>query len=214
MYFFLFSDLCRGGATLLASWSSSLDSTPPPTSPPLPLSLIHFRGEPMGVPPSDFALTTWREKREETETDGMTIYLEYHIAENFQGRKLLRISWFCGYTQNFSLQNLGRGILRRCKKRAICKSFLRENCIFTNSRKFSPSKVSRYTYVITIPLSSHLLPPTSSLPPPPSHLLPPMHTNKQHTHLSIHTVINALITAPEIPEGLPSLHLECTTNSN
>ena len=84
------------------------------------------------------------------------------------------------------------------QKQAIRKSFLRENCIFTNSRKFAPSKVSRYTvcYYLSSPL------------------LPPMHTNKQHTHLSIHTVINALITAPEIPEGLPCLHLECTTNSN
>ena len=31
------------------------------------------------------------------------------------------------------------------QKRAIRESFLRENHIFTHSRKFSPSKVSRYT---------------------------------------------------------------------
>jgi len=204
MYFFLFSDLCRGGATLLASWSSSLDSTPPPTSPPLPLSLIHFRGEPMGVPPSDFALTTWKEKREETETDGMTIYLEYHIAENIRGRKLLRISWFCGYTQNFSLRNLGRGILRCCKKSEQSAKVFSAKIVFSPIREsFLPRKFPAIRMLLLYPS-----PPTSSLPPPPSY------AHKQHTHLSIHTVINALITAPEIPEGLPCLHLECTTNSN
>ena len=32
---------------------------------------------------------------------------EYHIAGNFQERKLSRISRFCGYLGKFSLQNLG-----------------------------------------------------------------------------------------------------------
>ena len=31
---------------------------------------------------------------------------KYHIAGNFQGRKLLRISRFCGYSQKFSPRNL------------------------------------------------------------------------------------------------------------
>ena len=31
------------------------------------------------------------------------------------------------------------------QKQAICESFLRKNCIFINSRKFSPLKVFRYT---------------------------------------------------------------------
>jgi len=34
----------------------------------------------------------------------------YCIAENFRGRKLSRISWFCGYSRKFSPWNLGRGI--------------------------------------------------------------------------------------------------------
>ena len=157
MYFFLFSDLCRGGATLLASWSSSLDSTPPPTSPPLPLSLIHFRGEPMGVPPSDFALTTWREKREETETDRMTIYLEYHIAENFQGRKLLRISWFCGCTQNFSLRNLGRDVLWRCKSKQSAKVFSAKIVFSPIRESLLPRRFPAIRYVITSPPTSSLL---------------------------------------------------------
>ena len=61
----------------------------------------------------------------------------YRIAENFRGRKLLQISRFCGYTRKFSPQNLGRGVLWRCK--------MSKNRIFTNSWKFSPSKVSCYT---------------------------------------------------------------------
>ena len=66
----------------------------------------------------------------------------YRIAENFQGRKLSRISRFCGYTQKFSPRNLGRGVLWHCKpEQSGRESFLYENRIFTNSRKFLPRKI-------------------------------------------------------------------------
>ena len=56
--------------------------------------------------------------------------MTYRIAENFQGRKLSRISRFCGYLRKFSLRNLGAWHPLTPYKRVICKSFLRENRIF------------------------------------------------------------------------------------
>ena len=50
------------------------------------------------------------------------------------------------------------------QKRAIRESFLHENCIFTNSRKFSPSKVSRYTVFCQRPeFTFHLIKTLSEL---------------------------------------------------
>ena len=57
----------------------------------------------------------------------------YRIAGNFQGRKLLRVSRFCVYSRKFSL---GVWCPLVWQKRAIHKSFLHENHIFTNLRKF------------------------------------------------------------------------------
>ena len=74
--------------------------------------------------------------------------LNYRIAGNFWGRKLSqisRISQFCSYLQKFSPWNLGAWCPLVRHKWAIRESFLHENVFFTNSRKFSPSKVSRYT---------------------------------------------------------------------
>ena len=68
-----------------------------------------------------------------------------YIAENFQGKKLLRISQFCGYPQKLSPRNLGAWHPLELQKRAIRESFLCEIVFFTNSWKFSPSKDSRYT---------------------------------------------------------------------
>ena len=47
------------------------------------------------------------------------------------------------YTKVFSVK-FGAWRPSAQQKRAIRESFLHENRIFTNSRKFSPSKVSRY----------------------------------------------------------------------
>ena len=72
----------------------------------------------------------------------------YHIAEFFRGSKLSRISQFCGYSRNFSLRNLGAWYPLARQKRAICAEvFSAKIVLFTNSRKFSPSKVSRYTLI-------------------------------------------------------------------
>ena len=68
----------------------------------------------------------------------------YRIAENFRGRKLVRISWFCGYTRKFCPRNLGRGVLWHGKSEQSTKVFSAKIIFFTNSRRFSPSKVSRY----------------------------------------------------------------------
>ena len=53
------------------------------------------------------------------------------------------------YTKVFSVK-FGPWRPLALQKRAICESFLRENRIFTNSRKLSPSKVSRYTVLQTL----------------------------------------------------------------
>ena len=60
-------------------------------------------------------------------------------------RKLSRI---CGYSRKFSPWNLEVWHPLVWHKRAIHRSFLREIVFFSNSRKFSPSKVSRYTVVM------------------------------------------------------------------
>ena len=63
---------------------------------------------------------------------------------NLRRRKLSRISRFCSYPRKV-LCKIGRlGILWQWHQ-AIHKSFLCENHISAKSRKFSPSKVSRYT---------------------------------------------------------------------
>ena len=69
---------------------------------------------------------------------------------------------------NFFPQTLGRGVLWQGKSlqspkvfstkivfSPIRESFLCENCIFTNSRKFSPSKVSRYMVCTVLSSSSY-----------------------------------------------------------
>ena len=99
---------------------------------------------------------------------GKTVSTLFRTAENFRGRKLLRISRFCGYTQNFFCKLWGvvsfgkakvcnprKFSLRKIVFSPIRESFLCENCIFTNSRKFSPSKVSRYMVCTVLSSSSY-----------------------------------------------------------
>ena len=66
---------------------------------------------------------------------------------NFQERKFSQISWFCGYLWKFSLWNFGAWHpLGGRQKRAILKSFLRENCIFHQFAKvFSPESFLLYS---------------------------------------------------------------------
>ena len=70
----------------------------------------------------------------------------YHIAENFRGRKLSRISRFCGYSRKFSLQNLGVWHLWCCKSEQSAKVFSAKIVLFTNPQKFSPSKFPAIQY--------------------------------------------------------------------
>ena len=70
-----------------------------------------------------------------------------YIAGNFRGRKLPRISRFCGYSRKFSPRNLGAWHPLAWHKQAISESFLRENIL----RKFFPSKVSRYCMIASYP---------------------------------------------------------------
>jgi len=72
----------------------------------------------------------------------------YRIAENFRGRKLLRISRFCGYLWKFSPQNWGAWCPLAQQKRAIRESFLHENRIFHQFAKVF-SLESFPLYVIT-----------------------------------------------------------------
>ena len=88
------------------------------------------------------------------------------LAANFRGRRLSRISWFCGYSRKFSPWNLGVWYPLAWHEWAI-----RKNRIFTNSQKFSPLKVSCYMVVIIVilppPLPSSLpIPLSSSIPSP------------------------------------------------
>ena len=71
---------------------------------------------------------------------------EYCIMGNFRGRKLSWILRFCSYWQKFSPQNLW--VWHLLEATPVHKSFLCENLISTKSRKFSPSKVSRYTQLL------------------------------------------------------------------
>ena len=50
-------------------------------------------------------------------------------TENFQGRKLLQISRFCGYLESFPHEIWGRGVMWRATSEQSA-SFLRENRIF------------------------------------------------------------------------------------
>ena len=70
--------------------------------------------------------------------------MKYRIAGNLRERKLLRISRFCGYLRKFLREIWGRGILWHSTSDQSAKVFSAKIVIFTNSRKFSPSKVSRY----------------------------------------------------------------------
>ena len=58
----------------------------------------------------------------------------HHIAGNFRGRKLSRITLFCGYPRIFSSQNLG--VWHPLTRAAICKTFSMKIVFFTNSQKF------------------------------------------------------------------------------
>ena len=67
---------------------------------------------------------------------------KYRIAENFWGRKLSRISRFCGDSRKFSPRNF-RGVASFAATET--KVFFAKIVFFTDPRKFSPSKVFRYT---------------------------------------------------------------------
>ena len=74
---------------------------------------------------------------------------------NFQGRKLSRISRFCGYSLKFFRKILGSGVLGATQA-SNPRNFSAKIVFFTNSRKFSPSKVSRYmvyTHPLFLPLN-------------------------------------------------------------
>ena len=61
-----------------------------------------------------------------------------HSRKLFKGENFHEFRGFVVVRESFL-----RPLVRQ--KRAIRKIFIRKNHIFTNSRKFSPSKVSRYT---------------------------------------------------------------------
>ena len=59
----------------------------------------------------------------------------------------MQISRFCGFSQRFSLQNLGHGILWHGASEQSVKFFSPKIIFSANSQKFSASKVSRDTVV-------------------------------------------------------------------
>ena len=66
---------------------------------------------------------------------------EYRIAGKFCGRKPLRISQFCGYSQKFLYEIWSCGVLWHSKSEQSTKFFSVKIVFFT---KFSPSNVSHY----------------------------------------------------------------------
>ena len=70
------------------------------------------------------------------------VYVHVRTAwrETFVGKKLLRVPLFGG-SRKYSPRNLGAWCLLAWQKRAICESFLRVKILlFTNLRKFSPTR--------------------------------------------------------------------------
>ena len=78
--------------------------------------------------------------------------LQYCIVGNFQGRKLLRISRFVAIHESFLREILERGVLWRSKSEQSVKVFSTKIVFFTNSRKYSPSKLSRYMVLFNVSL--------------------------------------------------------------
>ena len=69
----------------------------------------------------------------------------YYIAGNFRGRKLSRFVAIC---VSFLCEIWRCGVLWYGKSEQSAKIFSVKIVFFTNSRKFAPSKVSRYNYGI------------------------------------------------------------------
>ena len=74
--------------------------------------------------------------------------VNYRVAENFQGRKLSQILWFCGYTRKLSPQNLGYGILWHGKSEQSTK-------LFSAKIIFSPIHAKVF-YLESFPLYSNM----------------------------------------------------------
>ena len=91
-------------------------------------------------------------------------YFYYWIARNFQGRKLSRISQFCGYPRKFSLQNLGAWSPLAQHKWTV---FSAKIIFFTNREKFSSLKFSHFYYYKRTYLATEHSPSCVSKPPSP-----------------------------------------------
>ena len=76
-------------------------------------------------------------------TSNMVKRSKYRIVGNVRGRRLSRISQFCGYSRKFSPQNLGAW--RPLAREQSAKVFSTKIVLFTSPQKFSPSKVFRCT---------------------------------------------------------------------
>ena len=90
---------------------------------------------------SSSSLITWkavnrmRKQEEKVHVIFGVRFMWYHIAENFWGKKLPRISRFCGYTRKFSPWNLGRSVIWHCKSEQSVK-------VFSTKIVFSPIRES------------------------------------------------------------------------
>ena len=80
---------------------------------------------------------------------------KFRIAENCRGRKLSQILWFCGYTQKFSPQNLGHGVLWHGKSKQSAKVFSAKNAFSPIRKSFLPRKFLPIRYTKSHP-SLHL----------------------------------------------------------
>ena len=75
-------------------------------------------------------------------------YYNYHIEENFWGRKLSWISRFCGYTRKFSPWNLGRGVLWHGQSEQSAKVFSVKIVFSPICKSFLPQKFTTIRYTV------------------------------------------------------------------
>ena len=83
------------------------------------------------------------------------VYKQYRIVGNFRGRKLSKISRFCGYTRMFSPQNLGRGILWHSKSEQSAKVFSQKSYSLQICESFLPQKFPTIQYCSMFQSSDH-----------------------------------------------------------
>ena len=100
------------------------------------------------IPQQDFALKmSGGLMREGGPICGTLPYPHLHVICRSSCVELSRISLFCGYTRKFSPQNLGCGVLWRCKSEQSAKVFYAKIVFLTIRESFLPQKFPTIRYL-------------------------------------------------------------------